>query len=564
MTTGDEVINMSKEFVYEAYEGNEPYLFISYSHKDSRSLAAVINVLKTNNVRYWFDNGLHSGDDWNLVIAKHLMGAAACLLLLSPNSAESEYVKNELNFAMNHRIPIHTLLIKQFVLPLDIEMMTGRIQMVDMTSDYQQKLIKALPHEVFGVYHCTTTVDNTVISHCLFEIKKLLGERQGTQVLLGTHKKLGYNCAILKEVIQSDESESTEKRLTFFGGLNDRLFPQLYDFDINGDNLIVYQEYEGITYLDDYLSTNSLNENEIISWIVSVIEGVSRLFNKGLVFRDFARGSIVVTDEKKINFIRPYHPYYGVIKYQLNTKQYYFENSLQEISILLAQLCLGHEPMLPIRIITDKRFSKHFLEKVNLVIQKCARENGTVQYRGFDELLSDLNRDSFSMKEKKFLKDRTKKLYDYDKEKERRSNSFVADDRNPIDLKPIGNLEEKFGFDETVILQDDSNEQETSIRIKMCSTGQILNFTKKEIFIGKDKVYCDMVWTQPYVSRMHLKIIDNEDETYTVVDCNSTNGTYIAKIEAGELSWDRIPAGKSSIVSHGVMIRVGLSEISIL
>lgn len=56
-------LNMSKEFVFESYEGNEPYLFISYSHNDSQSLTAVINVLKTNNIRYWFDNGLHSGDD---------------------------------------------------------------------------------------------------------------------------------------------------------------------------------------------------------------------------------------------------------------------------------------------------------------------------------------------------------------------------------------------------------------------------------------------------------------------------------------------------------------------
>lgn len=555
---------MPNEFAAEAYEGNEPYLFISYSHKDGQALSAVIRVLKANHVRFWFDNGLHSGDDWNMAIAKHLMGAAACLLLLSPNSAESEYVKNELNFAMNHRIPIHTLLVRQFTLPLDIEMMTGRIQMVDMTSDYQQKLIKALPHEVLDTYHSADAAGNTVISHPLFEIGKPVCERQGTQIFLGAHKKLGYSCAVLKDAIQSDECDSTESRLKFFGGFRSKLFPKLYDYSIQGDHLIVYQEYDGLTYLDDYLSKNTLNEREILSWIASAIEGISGLFQKGYVFRDFARGSIVVTDEKKINFIRPYHPYYGVIKYQLNTKQYYFENSLQEIAILLAQLCLGHEPVLPIRILTETRFSKPFLEKVNLIIQKCARENGAVPYRSFDDLRSDLNREAFSLKEKKFLKDRMKKLSDYDREKERRLNRFVADDRNPIDLVPVSNPEEQFGFEGTVLLREDDKEQEPSIRIKMCSTGQILEFAKKEIVIGRDKEFCDMAWTQPYISRTHLRITDNGDGTYTVTDCNSASGTFVEGTEDGEPSWKRIPPGGSSTVNCGAVIRVGASEISIL
>lgn len=140
---------MQRNSYSDVYDGNEPYLFISYSHKDDSALNAVKTVLKENNVRYWYDNGLHSGDDWNLVIAKRLMGAAVCLLLLSPNSADSDYVKNELSFALNHRISVHTLLIKKFVLPLDIEMMTGRIQMVEMTAGYQEKLIRSLPREVF-------------------------------------------------------------------------------------------------------------------------------------------------------------------------------------------------------------------------------------------------------------------------------------------------------------------------------------------------------------------------------------------------------------------------------
>lgn len=76
----------------------------------------------------------------------------------------------------------------------------------------------------------------------------------------------------------------------------------------------------------------------------------------------------------------------------------------------------------------------------------------------------------------------------------------------------------------------------------MCSTGQVLGFDKKEILIGKD-TQCDMIWTQPYISRMHLKIIHNEDQSYTVVDLNSTNGTYLFDVK--DASWKRVPLGKN-------------------
>lgn len=70
----------------DIYESSEPYWFISYFHKDYQAMVSVKNILEELNVRYWYDNGLHSGDDWNIVIAKHLKESTVCLLILSPNS----------------------------------------------------------------------------------------------------------------------------------------------------------------------------------------------------------------------------------------------------------------------------------------------------------------------------------------------------------------------------------------------------------------------------------------------------------------------------------------------
>jgi len=484
-----------------------------------------------------------------------------CLLLLSPNSAESEYVKNELNFAMNHRVPIHTVLIKQFALPLDIEMMTGRIQMIEMEGDYQTKLIKALPPEIF-----TQTLEsakgNDDYTYPLFEVDELLSERQGTKILSASHKRLNYQCVVLEDFLQNDEVAEIDNRLLWMVKLEHKLFPKVIDYMINGQRVLVYQENTGAKFLDNYLSSISLDEEKILSWTIDMVEGIIYMYKMNLAFKDFPRGSMVVTDDGELKFIRAYHPYYGYVKFQKETKRYYFEKELQEIAILLAQLCLGKEPLLPIRIIDEKRFSKKFLLKVNLIIQKCVKENGSAQYRSFEELLKDIHSMSVSGKEKAFLKSRTKKLLEYDKEREKRSNNFVASDRSAEPRNPYQSLEEQFGFDGTVLLQDTPVESKPLISVLMCSTGQVLNFDKNEILIGKD-THCDMIWTQPYISRMHLKIIRNEDQSYTVVDMNSTNGTYVVDVEQGA-SWQRIPSGEETVVQQGAKIRVGSSEISIL
>ena len=90
-----------------------------------------------------------------------------------------------------------------------------------------------------------------------------------------------------------------------------------------------------------------------------------------------------------------------------------------------------------------------------------------------------------------------------------------------------------------------------------------MNFAKNEILIGKDP-RSDMIWTQPYISRMHLRLLRKEDGTYVAADLNSTNGTYVLDTAQGAEEWNRIPAGSTVVVRAGARFRVGSSEIEIL
>ena len=44
----------------KAYEGNEAYIFISYSHKDTELAFQVMNSLQAEGYRLWYDDGIEN------------------------------------------------------------------------------------------------------------------------------------------------------------------------------------------------------------------------------------------------------------------------------------------------------------------------------------------------------------------------------------------------------------------------------------------------------------------------------------------------------------------------
>lgn len=549
------------------YEGTQPYLFISYSHRDKTALEQVKAIFEENGVRYWYDDGLHSGDDWNMMIATHLQNAAVCLLLLSPYAAESQYVKNELNFAMTHGIPIHTLVLSEFTLPPDIEMMTGRIQRIRMYGDYEKELLKTIPAQIF--YASNAAADANAYKHPLFETCRELYERQGTTTYLGKHSVLQYPCTIQLDSVKASEKYEAQSMCVLAAGVCHTLFPKIYDVQLGNGQLWTYLEYRKETFLDRYLETNELTEETILNWAWAAADGMEYLYGRNLGLRDFARGSLVVVNDSSIGISRLQNLYYGLIRLQEETKAYYLDQELQELAILLAQLCTGKTPVLPLRMITEKRFSKQFLSVVNLVIQKCAKENGKSQYASFAQFKNDLRAAKLSFSDKKFLSEREKKLSRYDSARQERFDTFTATGADLPAAVPQHNLEKEFGFDETVVLGGGCNDipsplaekPEAVIQLMICSTGQVMSFSKYDVRIGKDAACCDMVWTQPYVSRAHAWIRKLGGEGYLVSDLNSTNGTYVQREGQPEC---RVQPGTDVTVPAGTLIRIGESRFKIL
>ncbi len=109
------------------YEGNEPYIFFSYCHKDADRVYPMLEQMVQDGHRIWYDDGNHAGDDWVENIAQHLNGCTVCAAMLSANSEMSHNCKNEMNFAVKCQKKIVPVMLEQFAMTLGMKMQLGLI-----------------------------------------------------------------------------------------------------------------------------------------------------------------------------------------------------------------------------------------------------------------------------------------------------------------------------------------------------------------------------------------------------------------------------------------------------
>ena len=113
------------------YKGPEPYIFISYAHKDSDRVWPIIDRMLKDGYRVWYDEGIDPGTEWDEFIASHIENCSYFIAFLSANYMASDNCKDELNFVRDlnkHRLLIH--LEDHVQLPAGMRMRLGRLQAI--------------------------------------------------------------------------------------------------------------------------------------------------------------------------------------------------------------------------------------------------------------------------------------------------------------------------------------------------------------------------------------------------------------------------------------------------
>lgn len=114
----------------QPYRGKEPYLFVSYAHRDRDRVLPVIRQLQTEGYRVWYDQGIDPGTEWDENIASHIEDSGYVLAFISANYLDSDNCKDELNYARTLERPRILIYLENVRLPGGMAMRLGRLQAV--------------------------------------------------------------------------------------------------------------------------------------------------------------------------------------------------------------------------------------------------------------------------------------------------------------------------------------------------------------------------------------------------------------------------------------------------
>ena len=113
-----------------AYEGKEPYIFVSSAHNASAVVFRLVEQLNERGYRIWYDEGIEPGSEWPEYIANHLLGAEMVLSVLTPNAVNSVNCRREINFALSKNKPVLTIYMEDIELPVGLELQLSSQQSV--------------------------------------------------------------------------------------------------------------------------------------------------------------------------------------------------------------------------------------------------------------------------------------------------------------------------------------------------------------------------------------------------------------------------------------------------
>src|SRR5690349_14343560 len=137
-------------------------VFISYSRKDSAFVRKLAGDLEKANYTVWWDvSGLRGGDDWVRVIPAAIKASDTFIVVLSPNSAGSQWVEKEYTQALHLRKKIIPIMLEESDVPFGL----NNINYIDFTADDYgvnlDKLLSALGYSGEPIV-TTATISRTL------------------------------------------------------------------------------------------------------------------------------------------------------------------------------------------------------------------------------------------------------------------------------------------------------------------------------------------------------------------------------------------------------------------
>ncbi len=153
-------------FNLQPYQGNESYIFVSYSHKDQETVYYILEAMQQKGYRLWYDEGIDPGTEWADAIANRIRKCKFFLAFISQNYLNSENCKDELSFSRDiENIERLLIYLEDVTLPDGIAMRVNRLQSICKYKHKDEGVFYNTLYSVKKLDCCNTARIPVVIPH---------------------------------------------------------------------------------------------------------------------------------------------------------------------------------------------------------------------------------------------------------------------------------------------------------------------------------------------------------------------------------------------------------------
>lgn len=131
---------------FEAYTGNEPFLFISYSHRNTDQVYPILDMLHEKKYRIWYDESCETGNDFRSELREKIERCDAVVLFVSEASMASPFCGMEIIVARENQKRIYPIYLDSSEVPPAFQILLANTHHGSVTNI--PKLIKSLTRDL--------------------------------------------------------------------------------------------------------------------------------------------------------------------------------------------------------------------------------------------------------------------------------------------------------------------------------------------------------------------------------------------------------------------------------
>lgn len=157
-------INSNIQTKFDVYTGEEPYLFVSYSHRDTDKVYPILDAFYDKKYRIWYDDSCENGSDFRDELRKKIENCEAVLLFVSKASMESPFCGMEIIVSRENNKKLFPIFLEDVDVPpafsiLLANMHHGTVNNID-------KLVKSMVRDLPAVAMDRLTTEDDMLKKC--------------------------------------------------------------------------------------------------------------------------------------------------------------------------------------------------------------------------------------------------------------------------------------------------------------------------------------------------------------------------------------------------------------